>query len=170
MSTTSAVVLGLAVLVYTGSTTLMAPQLGLGRPAAHTSAPSARAADDIQLRYRLHMVARDSTGQYVLSGTIKGENQGRATVRLRFGNESSGRPGTALVRTRWVVLAEPGSDSFEAELHGTLVMLSGQTHLVGAITSGARQGRRVQTESRLLDFGVNGEISEVDGLMTIADR
>jgi hypothetical protein len=116
------------------------------------------------------MVARDSTGQYVLSGTIKGENQGRATVRLRFGNESSGRPGTALVHTHWVVLAEPGSDSFEAELHGTLVMVSGQTHLVGAITSGARQGRRVETESRLLDFGVNGEISEVDGLMTIAER
>jgi hypothetical protein len=129
----------------------------------------ARAAD-IQLRYRLQMVARDSSGAYVLSGTLKGGEQARATVRLRFENGSSGRTGTALVHTHWKVLAEPDSKSFEAELRGTLVMVSGQTHLVGTITSGARRSRRVETESRLLDFGVNGQISEVDGLMTIAGQ
>ena len=153
MFTTSAVGFGLAVLAYAGTTLVVRPS-----------------AEDIQLRYRLQMVARDSTGTFVLSGAVRGENQGRATVRFTFDKESSGRPGTALVHTRWVVLAEPDSVSFEAELQGTLAMVSGQTHLVGTITSGARRGRRVETESRLLNFGVNGEISEVDGLMTIAGQ
>jgi hypothetical protein len=67
-------------------------------------------------------------------------------VRLRFENGSSGRTGTALVHTYWKVLAEPASNSFEAELRGTLVMVSGQTHLVGTITSGARRNHRVETD------------------------
>ncbi len=169
MSTTSVFGFGLAVLAYTGGATLIPAVPGPVMPAAQSSAEPARAGD-IQLRYRLQMVERDSSGAYVLSGTLKGEEQGRATVRLMFEKGSSGRTGTALVHTRWKVLAEPDANSFEAELRGTLVMVSGQTHLVGTITSGARRSRRVETESRLLDFGVNGQISEVDGLMTIAGR
>ncbi len=169
MFTSSVFGFGLAVLAFAGGATLIRPVRGPVLPAAQSSAQPTQAAD-IQLRYRLQMIARDSSGAYVLSGTLKGEEQARATVRLRFENGSSGRTGTALVHTHWKVLAEPDSKSFEAELRGTLVMVSGQTHLVGSITSGARRSRRVETESRLLDFGVNGQISEVDGLMTIAGR
>lgn len=124
----------------------------------------------IQLRYRLHLIERDSTGTYVTSGVIKGEIQGRATVRFSIDSGSTGRPGIAPVHTSWVVLAEPDSDSFQAELQGTLEVVSGQTHLVGTITSGARRGHRVETASRLLNFGANGEISDVDGLMIIGER
>lgn len=169
MSTNSVFGFGLAALAYIGGVTLIPPVVGLFPLDAQSSAQSADTAD-IQLRYRLKMVARDSSGAYVLSGTLKGEEQARATVRLRFDTGSSGRTGTARVHTHWKVVAEPDSKSFEAELRGTLVMVSGQTHLVGTITSGARRSRRVETESRLLDFGVNGQISEVDGLMTIAGR
>ena len=169
MFTNSVFGFGLAALAYTGGATLMPPVLGPVLLDAQSSAHPADAAD-IQLRYRLQMITRDSSGAYVLSGTLKGEEQARATVRLRFEDGSSGRTGTALVHTHWKVLAEPDFKSFEAELRGTLVMVSGQTHLVGTITSGARRSRRVETESRLLDFGVNGQISEVDGLMTIAGR
>ena len=88
MSTTSALGFGLAVLAYTGGTTLVPHVPGPVRPEPQSSAQPARTSDDIQLRYRLQMVARDSSGAYVLSGTLKGEEQARATVRLRFENGS----------------------------------------------------------------------------------
>jgi hypothetical protein len=155
-------------LAVTAGVTLFAASLwGQNPTAPQTAAPAATRSDDIQLPYRLRLIGRDSSGAYVTSGVIKGETQGRATVRLRFENGSSGQPGAALVHTHWAVLAEPASDSFEAELHGTLQPVSGQMLLVGAITSGARRGQRVETESRLLDFGPNGAVSDVDGTMTI---
>jgi hypothetical protein len=52
-------------------------------------------------------------------------------------------------------------------LRGTVEVISGQTHLVGKITEGAHKGRRVETRSRLLDFGPNGSLSDIDGNMTI---
>jgi hypothetical protein len=40
--------------------------------------------------------------------------------------------------------------------------------LVGTITDGAGKGRRVETTSRLLNFGPNGALSDIDGRMVIA--
>ncbi len=61
----------------------------------------------------------------------------------------------------------PASESFEARLRGTVETVSGQTHLVGTITEGANKGRRVETISRLLNFGPNRSLSDIDGNMTI---
>jgi hypothetical protein len=46
--------------------------------------------------------------------------------------------------------------------------VSGQTHLVGTIIHGAGKGRRVETNSRFLNFGPNGALSDIDGNMIIA--
>jgi hypothetical protein len=46
-------------------------------------------------------------------------------------------------------------------------VVSGQTHLVGTITEGAYKGRRVETRSRLLNFGPNRSLSDIDGNMII---
>jgi hypothetical protein len=73
----------------------------------------------------------------------------------------------ASCRAEWIVEAEPASDSFKAKLTGTVEVASGQTHLVGTITEGANKGRRVETSSRLLDFGPNRSLSDIDGNMVI---
>jgi hypothetical protein len=121
----------------------------------------------IQLSYHLKAIKRDSSGQYTMTGTVSGERQGKATVMWGFDDGSSGEAGKALVHTSWVVTAVPASESFKAELKGTAEAVSGQTHLVGKITEGAHKGRRVETRSRLLDFGPNRSLSDIDGNMTI---
>jgi hypothetical protein len=102
-----------------------------------------------------------------MSGTVNGELQGRATLVFGFDEGSSGQAGKAPVHSYWVVEAEPASDSFKAKLTGTVEVASGQTHLVGTITEGANKGRRVETSSRLLNFGPNRSLSDIDGNMII---
>ena len=121
----------------------------------------------IELSYHVKAIKRDSAGQYTMTGTVNGELQGRATLVFGFDEGSSGQAGKAPVHSYWVVEAEPASESFKAELRGTVEVISGQTHLVGKITEGAHKGRPVETRSRLLDFGPNGSLSDIDGNMTI---
>ena len=123
--------------------------------------------DKLELSYHLQALKRNSAGQYEMSGTVYGERRGRATVVWGFDEGSSGKAGKALVHTSWVVTAVPASESFKAELKGTAEAVSGQTHLVGKITEGANKGRRVETRSRLLNFGPNRSLSDIDGNMTI---
>jgi hypothetical protein len=121
----------------------------------------------IQLSYHVKAIKRDSSGQYTMSGTVHGELKGRATLVFGFDEGSSGQVGKAPVHSYWVVEAEPASDSFKAKLTGTVEVASGQTHLVGTITEGANKGRRVETSSRLLSFGPNKSLSDIDGNMII---
>ena len=123
--------------------------------------------DKIELSYHVKAPKRDSAGQYTMSGTVSGERQGRATLVFGFDEGSSGQAGKALVHSYWVVRAVPASESFEAKLSGTAEVVSGQTHLVGKITEGANKGRPVETKSRLLDFGPNRSLSDIDGNMII---
>ena len=121
----------------------------------------------IELSYHVKAIKRDSTGQYTMSGTVHGERQGKATLVFGFDEGSSGHAGKALIHSSWIVKAEPASESFKAKLSGTAETVSGQTHLVGKITEGANQGRRVETSSRLLNFGPNHSLSDIDGNMII---
>ena len=121
----------------------------------------------IELSYHVKAIKRDSAGQYTMSGTVDGELQGRATLVFGFDDGSSGQTGKALVHSYWVVIAEPASESFKAKLNGTVEVVSGQTHLVGEITEGPNKGRRVETNSRLLNFGPNHSLSDIDGNMVI---
>jgi len=131
--------------------------------------PAAKPSRDnkIQLSYHVKAIKRDSAGQYTMSGTVNGELQGRATLVFGFDEGSSGEAGKALIHSSWVVTAVPASESFKAKLRGTVEVVSGQTHLVGKITEGANKGRRVETTSRVLDFGPYGSLSDIDGNMTI---
>ncbi len=117
----------------------------------------------IELSYHVKAIKRDSAGQYTMSGTVNGELQGKATLVFGFDEGSSGEAGKALVHSSWVVNAVPASESFKAKLSGTAEVVSGQTHLVGKITEGANKGRRVETSSRLLNFGPNRSLSDIDG-------
>ena len=122
----------------------------------------------IQLSYHVKAIKRDSvSGQYTMSGTVNGEVQGRATLVFGFDEGSSGEAGKALIHSYWVVTAVPASESFKAKLSGTVEVVSGQTHLVGKITEGANKGRRVETSSRVLNFGPYGSLSDIDGNMII---
>ncbi|HEV7365260.1 MAG TPA: hypothetical protein VGN76_05405 [Gemmatimonadales bacterium] len=121
----------------------------------------------IELSYHVKAIQRDSAGQYTMSGTVNGERQGKATLVFGFDEGSSGQAGKALVHSSWVVTAVPASESFKAKLSGTAEVVSGQTHLVGKITEGANKGRRVETSSRLLNFGPNQSLSDIDGNMII---
>ena len=173
MSTTSPrTLLARTMLAVTVGVTLFPASLwGQDSTVSQTAPSAATRSDDIRLPYQLRVLELDSAGGYITSGVLKGEIQGRASVRFSFANEPSdqpGTPGTLRVRTHWAVRAEPESDSFEADLRGTFEPVSGQTHLVGTITSGPLQGQRVETESRLLNWGPNGTTSNVDGVMTIA--
>jgi hypothetical protein len=121
----------------------------------------------IELSYHVKAIKRDSTGQYTMSGTVDGERQGKATLVFGFDQGSSGQTGKVLIHTSWVVNTVPASESFKARLSGTAESISGQTHLVGKITEGANKGRRVETSSRLLNFGPNHSLSDIDGNMII---
>jgi len=121
----------------------------------------------IELSYHVKAIKRDSAGQYTMSGTVNGELQGRATLVFGFDDGSSGEAGKALIHSSWVVTAVPASESFKAKLNGTVEVVSGQTHLVGEITEGPNKGRRVETSSRLLNFGPNHSLSDIDGNMVI---
>ena len=121
----------------------------------------------IQLSYHVKAIKRDSAGQYTMTGTVNGELQGRATLVFGFDEGSSGEAGKALIHSSWVVTAVPASESFKAKLSGTVEVVSGQTHLVGKITEGANKGRRVETSSRVLNFGRFGSLSDIDGNMII---
>ena len=132
-----------------------------------TPADTASQNNKIELSYHVKAIKRDSSGQYTMSGTVNGERQGKATLVFGFDEGSSGQAGKALVHSYWVVKAEPASESFKAKLSGTAETVSGQTHLVGKITEGANKGRRVETRSRLLNFGPNHSLSDIDGNMTI---
>ena len=121
----------------------------------------------IELSYHVKAIKRDSAGQYTMSGTVSGERQGRATLVFGFDEGSSGQAGKTLVHSSWVVTTVPASESFKAKLSGTAEVVSGQTHLVGKITEGAGKGRRVETKSRLLNFGPNRSLSDIDGNMII---
>ena len=123
--------------------------------------------DKIELFYHVKGITRDSSGQYTMSGTVSGERQGKATLVFGFDEGSSGQVGKIPIHSHWVVTAVPASESFEAKLSGTVEAVSGQTHLVGTITEGALKGRRVETISRLLNFGPDGSLSDIDGNMTI---
>ena len=131
--------------------------------------PAAKPSQDnkIQLSYHVKAIKRDSAGQYTMTGTVNGEVQGRATLVFGFDEGSSGEAGKALIHSSWVVTAVPASESFKAKLSGTVEVVSGQTHLVGKITEGPNKGRRVETTSRVLDFGPYGSLSDIDGNMII---
>ena len=132
-----------------------------------TSADPASQDGKIELSYHVKAIKRDSAGQYTMSGTVSGERQGKATLVFGFDEGSSGQAGKIPVHSYWVVTAVPASESFKAKLSGTVEVVSGQTHLVGKITEGANKGRRVETTSRVLDFGPYGSLSDIDGNMTI---
>ena len=123
--------------------------------------------DKIELSYHVKAIKRDTAGQYMMSGTVSGERQGKATLMFGFDEGSSGEAGKALIHSSWVVTTEPASESFKAKLSGTVEVVTGQTHLVGKITEGANKGRRVETTSRVLDFGPYGSLSDIAGNMTI---
>ena len=132
-----------------------------------TPADTASQDNKIQLSYHVKAIKRDSAGQYTMSGTVSGERQGQATLVFGFDEGSSGQAGKIPVHSSWVITAVPASESFKAELSGTAEVVSGQTHLVGKITEGANKGRRVETKSRLLNFGPNRSLSDIDGNMII---
>ena len=134
-----------------------------------TPADTASQNNKIELSYHVKAIKRDSSGQYTMSGTVNGERQGKTLV-FGFDEGSSGQAGKILVHSYWVVTAVPASESFKAELRGTAETVSGQTHLVGEITEGANKGRRVETSSRLLNFGPNRTLSDIDGNMSIAGK
>jgi hypothetical protein len=121
----------------------------------------------IELSYHVNAIRRDSAGQYTMSGTVNGERRGTATLVFGFDEGSSGQSGKIPVHSYWVVTGVPASESFKAKLSGTAETVSGQTHLVGEITEGANKGRRVETSSRLLNFGPNHSLSDIDGNMII---
>jgi hypothetical protein len=123
--------------------------------------------DKIQLSYHVKAIQRDSSGQYTMSGTVNGERRGTATLVFGFDEGSSGQAGKIPVHSYWVVTGVPASESFKARLSGTAETVSGQTHLVGKITEGANKGRRIETSSRLLNFGPNHSLSDIDGNMVI---
>jgi hypothetical protein len=123
--------------------------------------------DKIELSYHVTAIKRDSSGQYTMSGTVNGERQGKATLVFGFDEGSSGQAGKIPVHSYWEVTAVPASESFKAKLSGTAEPVSGQTHLVGKITEGANKGRRIETSSRLLNFGPNRSLSDIDGNMII---
>ncbi len=135
-----------------------------------TRADTASRDNRIELSYHVKAITRDSSGQYTMSGTVSGEREGTATLVFGFDEGSSGQPGKIPVHSYWVVTAVPASESFEARLSGTVEIVSGQTHLVGTITEGDNKGRRVETRSRLLNFGPNRSLSDIDGNMTIDGR
>ena len=144
--------------------------VSIGNPLPGQSVtPAAKPSQDnkIQLSYHVKAIKRDSAGQYTMSGTVNGERQGRATLVFGFDEGSSGEAGKALIHSSWVVTAVPASESFKAKLSGSVEVVSGQTHLVGKITEGANKGRRVETTSRVLDFGPYGSLSDIDGNMII---
>jgi hypothetical protein len=132
-----------------------------------TPADTAIQANKIELSYHVKAIKRDSSGQYTMSGAVNGERQGKATLVFGFDEGSSGQAGKIPVHSYWVVTAVPASESFKAKLSGTVEAVSGQTHLVGKITEGANKGRRVETISRLLNFGPNHSLSDIDGNMII---
>ena len=132
-----------------------------------TSADTAGQDSKIVLSYHVKAIKRDSSGQYTMSGTVNGERQGKATLVFGFDEGSSGQAGKILVHSYWVVTAVPASESFKAKLSGTAETVSGQTHLVGKITEGVNKGRRVETSSRVLNFGPYGSLSDIDGNMII---
>jgi hypothetical protein len=136
-----------------------------GQSVSQSDKPSSD--NKIELSYHMKAIKRDSVGQYTMSGTVNGERKGKATLVFGFDQASSGQAGKALIHTSWVVSAVPASESFKAQLSGTVEPLSGQTHLVGTITEGANKGRRVETTSRVLDFGPYGSLSDIAGNMTI---
>jgi hypothetical protein len=156
-----------------GSRALVVLSLGLvpigyslnGQSVTRADAPSEES--KIELSYHVKAITRDSAGQYTMSGTVNGELKGRATLVFGFVEGSSGQAGKIPVHSYWVVEADPASESFKAELTGTVEVVSGQTHLVGTITEGAYKGRRVETSSRLLNFGPNRSLSDIDGNMII---
>jgi hypothetical protein len=121
----------------------------------------------IELSYHVKAITRDSAGQYEMSGTVSGEREGKATLVFGFDQGSSGQTGKVLIHSSWVVTTDPASESFKAKLSGTAESVSGQTHLVGTITEGANKGHRVETSSRLLNFGPNHSLSDIDGNMII---
>ena len=124
----------------------------------------------IELSYHVKAITRDSAGQYTMTGRVNGELKGRATLVFGFDEGSSGQAGKIPVHSYWVVTAVPASESFKARLSGTAETVSGQTHLVGKITEGANKGRRVETRSRLLNFGPNRSLSDIDGNMIIEGK
>ena len=134
---------------------------------AATSAPERLTKGTIELSYRLQELKRNKQGQYEMTGTLRGERQGNASVEFGFDSGSAGQPNRALVHAYWVVRGVPDSESFKARLRGTADLVSGQTHLVGTITDGAGKGQRVETKSRFLNFGSNGALSDIDGNMVI---
>jgi len=134
------------------------------------SASTSSRDDRIELSYHVKAITRDSSGQYTMSGTVNGEREGKATLVFGFDEGSSGEAGRIPVHSRWVVTAVPAAESFKAELRGTVETVSGQTHLVGTITEGPDKGRRVETSSRLLNFGPNRTLSDIDGNMIIDGR
>jgi len=161
--------------MYTGiqSRAFVALSLGLVPIGSSLNGQSVARADEpsqdnkIQLSYHVKAITRDSAGQYTMSGTVNGEVQGRATLVFGFDEGSSGEAGKALIHSYWVVTAVPASESFTAKLSGTVEVVSGQTHLVGKITEGANKGRRIETNSRVLNFGPYGSLSDIDGNMII---
>ena len=132
-----------------------------------TPADTASQNNKIELSYHVKAIKRDSSGQYTMSGTVNGERQGKATLVFGFDEGSSGQAGKIPVHSYWVVTAVPASESIKAKLSGTAEAVSGQTHLVGKITEGANTGRRVETSSRVLNFGPYGSLSDIDGNMII---
>ncbi len=155
------------------SRTLVVLSLGLvpvgvslnGQSVTRTDEPSQD--NKIELSYHVKAIKRDSAGQYTMTGTVNGELKGRATLVFGFDEGSSGEAGKALIHSSWVVTAVPASESFKAKLSGTVEAVSGQTHLVGKITEGPNKGRRVETSSRVLNFGPYGSLSDIDGNMII---
>jgi hypothetical protein len=134
---------------------------------AATPAPQRVTEGTIELSYRLQALKRNKQGHYEMAGKLRGERRGEAMVEFGFDKGSSGVPNQAPVHAYWVVRAVPESESFKARLRGTADLVSGQTHLVGTIIEGAGKGQRVETKSRLLNFGPNGALSDIDGNMVI---
>lgn len=149
--------------------TFIGPLSAQDAPVRNVLSVRSEALNVVELSYRLDLNGRDTAGHYNWSGLVDGVTHGSASVQLVFQQGAAPAPGVAPVETRWVVRATPDTDSFEAVLHGTLDLVSGRAHLVGVITAGAGQGRRIETNSQLFNLGPNAALSESSGTMRIAE-
>jgi hypothetical protein len=157
-----------AVAVFVGAGSVIAARSSGGQTiapsrAATTAQPGAR-----QVHYHIRLIGRDTaSGVYTWRGRVDGGVTGNATMELQFPPRPPQIPGTLPLQTRWIVTASPASQSFEANLTGTIDLASRKTHLVGTITGGPWSGQAVESNSQVFNRAPNGALSASDGALTI---
>jgi hypothetical protein len=159
-----------AVLVAVGTTTA-SRSIGGQTTAAPNGATNPSQARTRQLHYHISLAKRDtSSGAYIWTGHVDGAVTGGARMELRFPDTPPQIPGTLPLQTHWVVTASPASESFEANLTGTIDLASAKTHLVGTIVGGRWTGQLLETNSQVFHRAPNGTLSDSYGTITISPQ